>query len=198
MRTKKAKHKGVRVLLILFICLLAAAAAAFGVMLGVDRYEKSTYPLKYSEYVERFSSEYGLDKYMVYAFIVTESGFDPESVSYLGARGLMQIMPETFEWIRYRLDEENDPEMIYDKMFDPKENIRYGCYLLSYLSDEFGGLTEIAAAYHAGAGSVSSWLENPQYSQNGRLTDIPNADTAHYTDKIQNAYNVYCRLYSAK
>lgn len=199
MRAKRAKHKGVKALIILFICLLAAAAIAFGVTVGVDRYEKSAYPLKYSEYVERFSSEYGLDKYMVYAFIVTESGFDPESVSYLGARGLMQIMPDTFEWIRYRLGEENDPEMIYDKMFEPKENIRYGCYLLSFLSEEFGGgLTELAAAYHAGAGSVSSWLENPQYSENGRLTDIPNADTAHYADKIQNAYNVYCRLYGAK
>ncbi len=197
MRTKKKSKASVAIKIIIFI--LIAVLAVIGVMYGTKKIEHSTYPLKYSDYVTMYSGEYGLDEYMVYAFICTESGFNPDSESYLGARGLMQIMPETFEWIRYRLDEENNPEMIFDKMYDPKENIRYGCYLLSYLSEEFGGgLTEISAAYHAGAGSVGTWLQNPEYSENGRLTEIPNPDTAHYADKIQNAYNAYCRLYKTE
>ncbi len=53
----------------------------------------------------------------------------------------------------------------------------------------------MAAAYHAGSGSVSSWLEDSRYTKNGILTDIPNPDTAHYVDKITNAYDTYCRLY---
>ena len=115
--------------------------------------------------------------------------------SYLGARGLMQIMPETFEWIRYKLDEENDPDMTFDNMYNAEDNIRYGCFLLGYLTDTFGELGEVAAAYHAGTGSVSSWLEDSRYTKNGILTDIPNPDTAHYVDKITNAYDTYCRLY---
>ncbi len=197
MRTKKKSKASLAVTVV--VVLLLTVLAVIGVMYGAEKIEHSTYPIKYSEYVTMYSRQYGLDEYMVYAFICTESGFDPTSESYLGARGLMQIMPETFEWIRYRLDEENDPEMVYDKMYEPKENIRYGCYLLSYLSKEFdGGLTEISAAYHAGAGSVGEWLSDPRYGENGRLTEIPNPDTAHYADKIQNAYNAYCRIYKTE
>ena len=153
------------------------------------------YPDKYRDEVIAAADEYGIDPAMLFAVIKTESGFDPDAVSYLGARGLMQIMPETFEWIRYKLDEENDPDMTFDNMYNAEDNIRYGCFLLGYLTDTFGELSEVAAAYHAGSGSVSSWLEDSRYTQNGILTDIPNPDTAHYVDKITNAYDTYCRLY---
>lgn len=85
--------------------------------------------------------------------------------------------------------------MTFDNMYNAEDNIHYGCFLLGYLTDTFGELGEVAAAYHAGAGSVSSWLEDSRYTKNGILTDIPNPDTAHYVDKITNAYDTYCRLY---
>lgn len=196
MKRKNKKISGAKALIILFVSLLAVTAAVFAVYFGSNKLLRSSYPLEYSEYVNMYSDMYGLDKFAVYAFIRTESGFDTQSESYLGARGLMQIMPETFEWIRYRLGEENDADMTYDRMYEADDNIRYGCYLLSYLSEQFGGgLSETAAAYHAGAGSVSSWLENPDYAKNGTLTDIPNSDTAHYVDKIKSAYDMYCKLY---
>lgn len=155
---RKRKNTGGKPLIITFVCLVAVTLAVFGVFFGADKYERSTHPMLYSDLVDRYSSQYKLDKYAVYSFICVESGFNENSESYLGARGLMQIMPETFEWIRYKLG-------------------------------------EVAAAYHAGAGSVSSWLEDSRYTKNGILTDIPNPDTAHYVDKITNAYDTYCRLY---
>lgn len=193
----KRKNRTSKTILAVFIIAAFIVLAVFGVIYGAGKWEKETHPLKYGEYISRYSKESGLDKYLVYAFIKTESGFNEKAESYLGARGLMQIMPETFEWIRYRLDEENNPEISYDSMYEAEENIRYGCYLLKYLSEEFGGgLTEIAAAYHAGSGSVSSWLENEEYSENGKLIKIPNSDTAHYVDKISMAYETYCKLYN--
>ena len=195
-KRRKKKNTGTLILTI-FIVAVIIILAVFGIIYGAGKWQKETHPLKYGEYVSRYSREAGLDEYLVYAFIKTESGFDEKAESYLGARGLMQIMPETFEWIRYRLDEENNPEISFDSMYEAEENIRYGCYLLKYLSDEFGGgLTEIAAAYHAGNGSVSSWLENEEYSENGKLIKIPNPDTAHYVDKISKAYETYCNLYT--
>ncbi|MCH5324517.1 MAG: lytic transglycosylase domain-containing protein [Eubacterium sp.] len=195
MYTKRRRKKKSKKLLLLIIIPVIAAIVAGGVLYGLDKYIRAAHPMEYAEYVEHYSGKYGLDKYMVYAFIKTESGFDPMSESNLGARGLMQIMPDTFEWIRYRLDEE-DSGIEFDSMYNEQDNIRYGCYLLSYLEDEFGGgLTETAAAYHAGPGSVGSWLENPDYGVNGRLAAIPNPDTAHYVDKITDAYETYCRLY---
>lgn len=197
MNRRKKKNKALKTTLTLFIVAAIAVLAVFGVIYGAEKWEKEKHPLKYGEYVSRYSREAGLDEYLVYAFIKTESGFDEKAESYLGARGLMQIMPETFEWIRYRLDEEDDPDISYDSMYEAEENIRYGCYLLKYLSDEFGGgLTEIAAAYHAGNGSVSAWLENEEYSENGKLIKIPKSDTAHYVDKISKAYETYCKLYT--
>ena len=174
---RKRKNTGGKPLIITFVCLVAVTLAVFGVFFGADKYERSTHPMLYSDLVDRYSSQYKLDKYVVYSFICVESGFNENSESYLGARGLMQIMPETFEWIRYKLDEENDPDMTFDNMYNAEDNIRYGCFLLGYLTDTFGELGEVAAAYHAGSGSVSSWLEDSRYTKNGILTDIPNPDT---------------------
>ncbi len=197
MRTRRKKNSKAKIIIAILLIAVFIVLAIFGISYGADRFQRETHPQKYSECVMQYSKEYGLDSFLVYAFIKTESGFDEKAESYLGARGLMQIMPETFEWIRYRLDEENDPEISFDSMYEARTNIRYGCYLLKYLSDEFGGgLTEIAAAYHAGDGSVSAWLENSEYAQNGKLIKIPKSDTAHYVDKISNAYEVYCKLYN--
>ena len=199
MRKRRKKSSSLKIIAIILFVAVLAVLIFFGIKYGTERWQKETHPLTYKEYVMQYSNEYGLDSYLVYAFIKTESGFDEKAESYLGARGLMQIMPETFEWIRYRLDEENDPEISFDSMYDARTNIRYGCYLLKYLSDEFGGgLTEIAAAYHAGNGSVSAWLENSEYAENGKLIKIPKSDTAHYVDKIRNAYEVYCKFYNEK
>ena len=115
---RKRKNTGGKPLIITFVCLVAVTLAVFGVFFGADKYERSTHPMLYSDLVDRYSSQYKLDKYVVYSFICVESGFNENSESYLGARGLMQIMPETFEWIRYKLDEENDPDMTFDNMYN--------------------------------------------------------------------------------
>ena len=153
-----------------------------------------THPLKYAEYVEQYAREYGLDKYLIYAVIKTESSFNPEAVSNAGAVGLMQIMDETFEWINYRLDEEMD----YSVMYDEKINIRYGSYLLYYLYGLYGDTDCVIAAYHAGSGNVSQWLEDSRYSSDGRtLKEIPISDTEHYVDKVNKAYQTYVTLYQS-
>nr|WP_281273666.1 lytic transglycosylase domain-containing protein [Biomaibacter acetigenes] len=56
------------------------------------------YPLKYQDYIVKYSQEYQMDPYMVAAVIKVESGFSPNVVSSKGAVGLMQIMPETATW----------------------------------------------------------------------------------------------------
>lgn len=150
--------------------------------------------MEYTEYVETSAEEFGLDPYLLYAVIKTESSFDPSAVSNVGARGLTQIMEETFEWIRFRLGEEE--LTVYDDMFDPALNIRYGAYLMSYLLEKFGDVREAAAAYHSGAGCVSGWLSDGAYSSDGkRLDTIPSGSAAHYVQKIETAYRNYRALY---
>lgn len=152
------------------------------------------YPLKYENLIEKYSEEFNIDKIYIYSIIKTESGFNPDSTSNLGARGLMQIMPDAFDWIKLKLNDES--EITYDEMYDIENNIKYGTFLIDYLYEEFGDIKLAAAAYHAGRGQVNSWLDNPEYSEDGvSLLEIPTNDTRHYVDKIEKAIRVYEFLY---
>ena len=188
-RRKKSKAP-----LIIAIVAIVAALLAIGAYFGYNAYISGSYPIKYQSYVEKYAAENHLNKYFVYAVIKTESGFDPWAESNVGARGLMQIMEDTFDWIKFKSD---DDEAVYYYMYDAETNIRYGCMLLGYLMDEFGSVEVAAAAYHAGRGNVNEWLTDKRYSSDGvHLDTIPISDTAHYVDKITKAMEKYIKLYS--
>lgn len=186
---------------IIIIILIIAAVCAAGAIFGYESYKKSMHelklamhPLMYSEYVEKYADEYGMDKYVIYAVIKTESSFDPNAVSDTGARGLMQIMDTTFDWIKFRLGDGD--EISYDDMFDPEKNIRYGAYLWDYLTEYFGCTDTAAAAYFSGIGEVSGWVGDPEYSSDGvHLDTIPSKNAAHYVNKINTALDTYRELY---
>ena len=119
-----------RLLPAVLITVIIAALLGTAGWFGLGYYQRYTHPLRYESYVEKYSRENGLDKYLVYAVIKTESGFDPGAVSNVGARGLMQIMEDTFDWVKFRL---GDEDARYLDMYDPETNIRYGCWLVGYL-----------------------------------------------------------------
>ncbi len=148
------------------------------------------YPIEYEPLVEQYAQDNGIDPILVYAVIYTESRFQPNAESNIGARGLMQITEETFDWVKYRLDDPED--LTFDKMYDPETNIRYGTYLLGYLNKEFKNQKSILCAYHAGINIVKKWMSSKEYSLNGvDLDKIPYKDTAHYVDKVEKAINIY-------
>lgn len=187
-KRKRSRAPAVFAVLVI-IAIVIGLAGYFGYGIYLDK----SYPLGYQSYVERYSKEYGVDKYFVYAVIRTESGFRPDAVSNVGARGLMQLMEDTFDWIKFRM---GDEETVYYDMFKAEDNIKYGCWLLGYLYDEFGSVEVAAAAYHAGRGNVNNWLADSRYSSDGvHLDTIPISDTAHYVSKITKAMDVYVRMY---
>ena len=160
--------------------------------LGLNAVKAYIYPQSYSNYVEKYCGEYGIDENLTYAVIHTESGFDSDAVSHMGACGLMQIMPETFEWLRSKIGaDESDIDI-----FDPETNIRYGVYFLSVLNNECGDERLAIAAYHAGMGRVNQWLSDSVISPDGKtLENIPFDDTEYYVKKVERAKKVYETLY---
>ena len=173
--------------------LLAAAIIAGCAFLGIDTLKRRIYPRRYSEYVEKYCEKYGVDLNLAYAVIHTESGFDSDAVSPLGACGLMQIMPETFEWLRSKDCEKSDR---FDDVFDPETNIRYGVFFLSLIKERFGNERLMIAAYHAGMGRVSSWLSDVAFSSDGKsLHTIPFSDTEYYVKKVERTKRIYDALY---
>lgn len=158
---------------------------------------KYIYPIEYSSYVETAAAETGIDKYLIYAVIKTESSFNNEAESNVGARGLMQLMEDAFDWVKFRMGDERDID--YDDMYDPQYNIEYGSFLIKLLYDEYGDERTALAAYHSGRGSVNEWLKDKKYSSDGKTLDqIPSSVTEHYVGKVMTAYEGYTNLYENK
>lgn len=171
--------------------LLAAVLLAGMANMGIHWMKAVLYPRNYRAYVEKYCDAYSVDENLAYAVIHTESGFHSDAVSHMGACGLMQLMPETFEWLGSKLGADGQEDI-----FDPETNIRYGIYFLSLLHDEFGDERLAIAAYHAGMGRVNQWLGDVMVSPDGRtLERIPFSDTEHYVRKVERAKRVYETLY---
>lgn len=169
--------------IIVVLCLLL-------VLLGNHTLFKIIFPLKYVDTVNHYAEEYDLPSSLIYGVIHTESHFNETAVSSAGAKGLMQIVDTTFDWVLKKLGEEEGD------VFDAETNIRCGTKLLRILSDEFTCTETVLAAYNAGIGNVSKWLENEEYSSDGEtLHTIPNKETENYVKRVLNAQKMYQNLY---
>ena len=176
-----------KILCLLIILLVIAAGFRYVV-------KEKFFPYKYAEYVEQYGKEYNLDPFFILAVIKTESKFDDNAHSHKNAVGLMQITVETGEWAA---NEMGYTTFSKQDLYDEKYNIRMGCWYLKYLSDMFDGNRDlIVAAYNAGPTNVQKWLNDKQYSKDGKtLNYIPFGETKKYVDKVNTYYNVYEYLY---
>lgn len=158
-----------------------------------EKIRKTQFPIKYEYFVEKYSEEYDLDKYLVYAVIRTESRFDKYAVSSANAKGLMQITDETGRFCAKKIDMDSYTE---SALFDPEININLGCYYLSYLIDKYGDVDTALAAYNGGPGNVDEWLNDPAYSNgNGKLKDIPFKETRNYVLRVNETMEMYKEIY---
>ena len=173
--------------------LLLVLLAFLGVQQGMKKY---FYPYNYKEYVEKYSNEYNLDPLLVLSVIKAESKFKENSTSSKGAKGLMQIMDSTGQWISSNVEISYFlPHMLYN----PEINIMMGCWYLNNLIEQFGNVDTALAAYNAGSGNVNEWLKDSEYSKDGEtLYNIPFAETKKYVDKIKVSYKMYKYLYYKK
>lgn len=188
------KHSVKRTLVITLIIIAALLLALF-VDLIWSAIEKATHPYDYSQYISKYAYEYNIPESVIYAVIKVESNFDADAESSVGACGLMQIMPKTFEWLTG--DEHLGEHLNKRMLFDPETNIKYGTYYLSYLYKKFDRNTNtVLAAYNGGEGNVAKWLKDPAYSDDGKnLKDIPFKETKNYVSKVNNEIQAYKDLY---
>ena len=186
--------KKVVLFLVIFVLLFALVFVMILMRRTNDTVEEEVYKLEYSEFVEKYSDEYGVPEPLVFAVIRTESDFNADAVSAAGAMGLMQMMPLTFKDMQSRIGEEYEDEML----LDPEVSIKYGTYYLAYLYRYFKNWDNAIAAYNAGMGYVSSWLKNEEYSQNGELTNIPFSETDRYLKRVKSSLLQYEEILKEK
>ena len=182
-----------------FLTILASAltvliALGAWALFGRDRADLSRYPMTYAPEIRAAAAEFSLDPAYVASVVLAESSFDAEAVSSVGAIGLMQIMPDTGEWIAGKLEDE---PFDVQRLYQPEVNLRYGCWYLRFLLDRYDGdMYTASTAYHQGQGRVDQWLEDPEYSEDGRtLTAISSAVTDTYVNRIMESYAHYQELY---
>ena len=152
---------------------------------------KSMYPLRYEDEIAASAATHGVDPYLVAAVIRSESSWDPEASSHQGARGLMQLMPETAQDMVAK-GLVDGKRYSYENLEDPTINIEYGCAYLSYLLTYFNGATDRAiAAYNAGMGNVDGWAKQDKLLHNA----ITFPETQAYLVRVNMAKARYQELY---
>ena len=174
----------------IIISLIIIVSLALASVYGVKQY---IFPYKYSDLVNEYSEKYEVDPLLVLSVIKAESNFNKNAISNKGAKGLMQIMDSTGEWISETLGIE---DFSSEKLLNPEVNVEFGCWYLNNLISEFDDLSLALAAYNGGSGNVTKWLKNPEYSIDGKsLTYIPFKETKKYVDKVTLNYNIYKFFY---
>jgi len=155
---------------------------------------KTAYPEKYQSLVDKYSKKNGVDPCLVYAVIRSESSFNSNAKSSIGALGLMQLTPPTFDWAMDKTPGKEN--YTANDLYTPEVNVKYGTIVLSAFINEFGNESTAMAAYHAGRSNVKKWLVDPQYSKDGKtLYYIPFADTRAYVKKVESTQKIYADLY---
>ncbi|ADK30149.1 transglycosylase SLT domain-containing protein [Brachyspira pilosicoli] len=159
-----------------------------------DEFRKYVYPRYFDEYVVPEAKYYKIEPNFVYSIMREESLFDVKAKSYVGAMGLMQLMPTTAaaenKKSRYRYNPLN--------LTDAKQNINIGISHLSWLfqSQNASNYALVAASYNAGSGRGNRWKK--EYGTNNmyrtaRFIDIE--ETEFYVERVMKSYEYYSRYY---
>jgi soluble lytic murein transglycosylase len=136
----------------------------------------------------------GLDPLFVGALIMAESDWNPRALSRVGARGLMQLMPDTGRRVAESLGLAVSSD---DQLFDPTLNVKLGVTYLGELSRRFEGkLPLVLASYNAGEDQVSKWWSKRAGDDIEEfIANIPFRETRRYVQRVYGYYAEYRRIY---
>lgn len=120
-------------------------------------------------YIQEAAAAHNVDPALIEAVIKQESAYDPNAESYVGAQGLMQLMPETAA------------DLGVKNRLDPRDNVMGGTKYLRQLLDRYdGNMTKAIASYNAGMGNVDHY---------GGVPPFP--ETQDYVQKVLNNYEQF-------
>jgi len=181
------------------VVLLAIVVVA--VILALPLFKKAVtdfggLPMGYSNVIREQAAAKHIQPELIAAVIYAETKFDPRQSS-AGAEGLMQILPQTAEFLARR---SGATTFRVSDLGTPEVNIAYGSYYLRYLLDEYHGSTMLAlAAYNGGETNVNRWIATAR--GDGRtmtVSDIRFSQTRAYVEKVLGAEREYRQTYASQ
>jgi peptidoglycan lytic transglycosylase len=189
-RTRPARRRRRAAFAILGVAL--AGAVGFVVLEPIvrDAIIEITLPLRHEDIIRQQARQKDLDPALVAAVIYRESKFRDQT-SAAGAKGLMQILPDTAKFIASR---SGGTQFELHDLANPQINISYGCWYLRYLLHRYGG-NEIAAvaAYNAGHERVDGWGGSSL-----AIDDIRFPETKQYAEDVFDKRKDYAKHYRSE
>ncbi|MBQ9469239.1 MAG: lytic transglycosylase domain-containing protein [Clostridia bacterium] len=189
-RGREEQKKSVYVTVVAAALILLAGALGYLILTQtvLPQEPKKVEDLPYREQVRAAHEEFGVEEARIYAVIQVESSFREKAESPSGARGLMQMLPSTYEEYCAETGTFCDPAAL----FDPAVNIRACTRYLRQLYDMTGSWRWTHVAYYAGIGSVTKWMKEGLSPE-----EAPNNKARTYLERIESAYDAYAMMFKA-
>ncbi len=156
---------------------------------------KLIYPHDFGNFIDLYSDQYDFPGEILSGIIRTESAFTADIVSYAGAVGLSQLMPETAAEQARKLNIHN-PDLT-----DPETNIHIGSAYIRWILDRdwTDNASQMLIAYNAGGGNLRKWKRLfPRYSDELFVEALPYKETRNYVRKVLTSSVVYGSLYGSR
>jgi soluble lytic murein transglycosylase len=194
-RSGRARAKRRRLVLLL-VAVVAAALALLSMKPWADKaVQELTLPLRHEDVIRQQAEDKNLDPTLIAGVIYVESRFRDQT-SHAGAKGLMQLMPSTADYIARK---SGGTRFEQGDLADPQINISYGSWYLRYLLQHYHGNVPLTlAAYNAGEGKVDGWWRAASdRGETFNVADhIPFAETRAYVGKVMDARRAYRKEYA--
>jgi soluble lytic murein transglycosylase len=194
-RPTHARIRRRRLAAIAVAVLLGATCAAIVTGLGPEAVrELGALPLRHDDIIRQQAADKDLDPALIAAVIYEESRFRDQT-SHAGARGLMQITPETADAIAKH---SGGIRFTQEDLSDPQINISYGSYYLRLLLDHYDQNETLAiAAYNAGMGNVDRWVDEAGGAETFKSAEhIPFPETRAYVENVMDRRQDYRNNYA--
>ena len=155
---------------------------------------EALYPRPYKALVDAASRQYGVENNFVWAIMRQESAFQVNARSWVGAAGLMQLMPATAR------DESKRAGLSTYDLYSAGDNIKLGTSHLGWLGKNFARPEYVMAAYNAGSGNARKWLKDggDRLDLPGWIERITFDETNNYVQRVSANLEIYRMLYNGK
>ncbi|MEL6940148.1 MAG: transglycosylase SLT domain-containing protein [Cyanobacteria bacterium J06598_1] len=165
--------------------------AEYEALKNTPTFWQAIYPFPYPELILGWAQERQLNPLLVTALVRQESRFQADIKSVVGAVGLMQVMPETGEWISSQIGEADYT------LSAPADNVKFGTWYLDFTHSQYNDNSLYAvASYNAGPGAVSAWIDEKDFANADEFVEqIPYPETKGYVESVFGGYWNYLRLY---